>query len=89
MINPYQLLTKQQAAEIRALRTLGEYNRMMEFSICVLQAQIHGLDTHIDFNTVVREELAAFFKSNTNITVTDKKQGQPAGFTLLERISWS
>lgn len=87
-INPFQILTKQQAAQIRLIRGVGGLDQLYQVAQLLQEAQLSGLTEEVTFNMVVPDQVADLFKSNGNLKVTDSKTGQPTGFTLLQKIDW-
>lgn len=87
-LNPFHILTKQQAAQIRAVQAVNAMAELMNIAGSIQEMQLSGQAQEVSFNMVVRDQVADFFKSNANIKVTDLKQGQPTGFTLLQKIDW-
>ena len=82
--------TKSQAAAIRDIRLLGDdhWTNLDMIITMINQSMEDGSYSLILLNKVVPDQVADYLKSNGNIKVVDNKQGQPAGFTLLETIDW-
>lgn len=93
MPNELGLLTKQEAKAIRDLRLLPSTNPREPdvLFIARLIREVQGIgdnQTRIEFNKIVHEDVAKYFKNTVGYDVVEQPVATPANHTKIVSISW-
>lgn len=88
MPNELGLLTKAECKNIRDINLSPARDVIYEIAEILKAYQNEGTVSEKTFNKVVHDSVVSYYKNTVGYTVTDNKQGQPVGFTLLIKISW-
>lgn len=89
MPNELGLYNKTEAKNIRDYAYTAGWLKINQIAGHIKGYQYSGEITELTFNEVVPDQVVAYFKAQPlGYSVTENKQGQPQGMTLLITISW-